>query len=406
MSYDRQPLEDYQLLITDSELLAYLYGIAPDQRDRYILTALRIGFLTLSESRGDVNRQVMMDMAAQLDHSFQSQQQALLSHFQSLGCDDGPFQQQIQRGTEQIQRLFSPEEKNSIYGQIQQLLQQSLTELNQQWSLDEGNSAFHRLQQLLAVHSQGVAEQVQKNFTQLTQLLTEQVVRKQEAERGTRHGQVFEQVLNEQLAALCTSQGHLMEATGEIPGLIKNCKVGDAVIALSPEHYAAGARIVVEAKKSKSYTLKKALEELAVGRKNRDAEVGIFVISADRAPESWPAFQRFDHDIVVVWDAEEASSDIYLQAALSVAMAICHKRQYQAAQLPDFVPMLQAVVDLEKALNGLDEIHKLCSTIQNNSDKILKRCELMADESKRKLGDLQRGLEQLQRLDIALFDEG
>jgi len=45
--------------------------------------------------------------------------------------------------------------------------------------------------------------------------------------------------------------------------------VGDIVVQLGPDQKASGARIVVEAKESGSYTLSKALEELETARKNR-----------------------------------------------------------------------------------------------------------------------------------------
>ena len=60
-------------------------------------------------------------------------------------------------------------------------------------------------------------------------------------------------------------------------GAISRCKKGDAVVTLGPESSAPDVRIVYEAKGDKSYTLKKALDELTVARENREATVGVFV---------------------------------------------------------------------------------------------------------------------------------
>eukprot|EP00461_Guttulinopsis_vulgaris_P007738 UN07788 len=61
-----------------------------------------------------------------------------------------------------------------------------------------------------------------------------------------------------------SSSDHIVEATGNRTGRIRNCKVGDIVITMGPEHVAYGSKIVIEAKNDQSYTIQKALDELAI----------------------------------------------------------------------------------------------------------------------------------------------
>jgi hypothetical protein len=63
-------------------------------------------------------------------------------------------------------------------------------------------------------------------------------------------------------------------------------------------------RVVVEAKRDKSYSLSKCLEEIAIARKNRDAGAGIFVLARSHAMAALPTFARFGQDIIVIWDDE------------------------------------------------------------------------------------------------------
>ncbi|MGR5421479.1 hypothetical protein [Vibrio sp. PNB22_4_1] len=403
-TFPRHQLEDYQLAISDSELLAYIYSVDPSQRDRLVLAALRIGFTTLSEAKSDIDRKVVSDMTDQLCTAMIQQQGLLEKRMQSWLSDEGQFSEALSKNIGQLETLFAPDNPSGIAPSIRETVLGEVSKLSEQWSLDHQNSAFSRLQALLIEQTKQLSHTLYQRLDELKALQLEQQIRKDEALKGTRHGEVFEEELNSQLGKICSAQGHQFEATGEIPGLIKNCKVGDAVITLSPDHLAAGANIVVEAKQSKSYSIKKALDEIATGRKNRNAEVGIFVLSSARATASWPIFQRFHNDIIVVWNAEDPETDIYLEAALSVAIALCTKKQYQASDLPDFVPMQQAVIDLEKQLEGCDEIAKLCKTIMGNGEKIMKRAELMGGTAKEKIADLYRCLEQLNRLEIGLIE--
>lgn len=403
-TFCRRELKNYQLTISDSEILAYIYGADENYRERLILAALRIGFITLSEAKNDIDRKTIIDMTEQLSLTLTNQQQVIEKSLHNWISDNGPLNEAISKNLKYFESLFDETNKNGIATKIQQTVKHEVSKLSEQWSLDNHNSAFKRLKLLFDEQLATITQTLHQRLDELKSIQLEQQIRKDESTKGTRHGEVFEDALNDYLSQLCTKQGHIFEATGDFPGLIKNCKVGDAVITLSPEHFAAGANIVVEAKQSKSYSIKKALDEIAIGRKNRNADFGIFVLSKSSAPSTWPIFQRYQDDLMVIWDAEHPSSDIYLEAAISVAVALCSKKQYQAVELPDFLPMQQAVIDLEKQLEGCDEIYKLTKTIMVNSDKILKRSEIMGQTAKEKIGDLYRCLEQLNRLEIGLIE--
>ena len=105
------------------------------------------------------------------------------------------------------------------------------------------------------------------------------VSRKQESERSTRHGIDFESALFTFLQHNTRNTDDLITPTGNSTGQIKNCKVGDCVLELGPESAAAGARIVFEAKEKQGVSIADALAEIDTARKNRAAQVGLFVFS-------------------------------------------------------------------------------------------------------------------------------
>jgi hypothetical protein len=218
--------------------------------------------------------------------------------------------------------------------------------------------------------------------------------------KTTVHGNEFEAALLRWLERRTQEAGDLYEETRLSPGVIKNCKVGDAVVELGPEHRAAGARIAIEAKEDASYRLPKAREEIEVARKNREAEVGLFVLSARTAPDGWERFRVIGPDLFVVWDADDQASDVFLEAGLAVARALCTRARQGAHSEIDFDAFERSIRAVEKQLEGLEEIQKSAQTVENGAEKIKERARIMG-------ANLLRAVETLDRCcDAARRDRG
>ena len=394
--------EPYTLVIDDPELLVYLAHVPDNQQQRFLLTALRIGLLTLHSAKGDVDRQTLLDMTEQLkgrlQDSLEAHQLRLTDYLDHWVGEKGRFDYCFQKNVQSLLKQLDPKAEDSPLNATLAAVEKAVSDINSQWQGDKPESAMARLQQLIVASLDSHYEKIQQWQHGLEKSLLVEDTRKQESMQGARHGEVFESALNDTLNALCQQIGHVVEPTGSQAGLIKNCKVGDAVIHIGEDHIAAGSRIVIEAKESKSYTLKAALEEMKTACKNREADVGIFVFSEKRKPKTLKPFQRFGDHLIVVWDSENTASDIYLEAAIMVATALCKEKQYQAPEMPDFSAMKQAVVDLEKELEGLDELKKQTATISNASEKMQKRLGLIQDVAKTKIADLNRGVELLYQI--------
>jgi hypothetical protein len=121
------------------------------------------------------------------------------------------------------------------------------------------------------------------------------------------------------------------------------------VVDFTSESRFAGSRVVIEAKNRQGMTEKKALEELALARQIRGAQVGVFVLSSAAVGErsGFPAFTRCGCDILVQWNPDEPASDAYLHAAVLLAMALAARLQQGAA-----VDELREIETLEKGLTA------------------------------------------------------
>ncbi len=294
---------------------------------------------------------------------------------------------------------FSLDKKDSALSRLVGRVEQAQKTISSEFSLDTEGSALARLRTELV----GIAEKEQKSreefYRSVATSLAEMNARKEAEEKGTRHGLDFEDALYQCLEGLSRNTDDVVTATGHSTGLIKNSKVGDIVIDIGPEQVAAGSRIVIEAKQKQGVKLKDALSELETARKNRDAEVGLFVYSKKMAGDSVDVLSRYGNDLVLVWDQEDPISDVALKAALSLAKALCTKQHGSDEEIDLDVDAIDtAMRDVEKQLEGLDEISRSANTISSSADKILKRAELMQKRLDKHVDALNAFISDVRRL--------
>ena len=147
-------------------------------------------------------------------------------------------------------------------------------QISSQFSLDDEGSALARMRKELIEVLETQSKSNNAFQADVQAKLAEMTARREEAQRSTRHGDEFEDAVFGFINERSQKAGHIATRTGTTAGSISRSRVGDAVLEMGPEHMAAGARIVIEAKEDRSYTLTKARQELDIARKNRDAGAG------------------------------------------------------------------------------------------------------------------------------------
>ena len=302
----------------------------------------------------------------------------------------------VDRAQRTITAEFSLDNEQSALSRLQQMLEATNQTIHNQLTLDDDRSPLARLKRELLelLDRQGKASRdFQEN---VTKTLGQLAARREEAARSTRHGLVFEDAVYEFVSRSAQRAGDVAENTSRTPGLISHCKIGDAVIRLGPDSATPGAAIVVESKEEQGRHLNGAREEIEKARKNRGAQVGLFVFSAKAAPQDLEPIGNYGNDIFVVWNAEDESTDIYLRSALLMARTLCVRQgRQQRGESADFKAMTKAVLAIEKQAKSLDEIMTSTKTIGNANDKIRKRAEICRKE-------LEAQVERLQRAAAAL----
>ena len=324
-----------------------------------------------------------------------SQIQAVVGEF-SLDRPDSALARLVARvevAQTTIADQFSVDNEHSAINKLSHLLQDANTEIGRNLTLDNENSALARLRKELVGTIQEIERRNHEFHTEVRVTLASLQTRREEAARSTRHGATFEAHLGELLAFEAQRVGDVYRATGTVVGSGRNCKTGDYVIQLGPESPAPDARIAWEAKEDRRYDLTSALAEIDSARKNRDAMIGIFVFSKKACPPEMLPLMRYGQDIVIVWDDEDTSTDLYVRAAYSVARALCVRACDQSPQAQQLVMALEQVVRaIEKQIQHLDQIRTWSETVRGHGEKICERTVKMKSDLVKEVERLEETL--------------
>ncbi|QDU86673.1 hypothetical protein Pla175_00230 [Pirellulimonas nuda] len=338
------------------------------------------------------------------EFSLDNKEGALSRLVGELTCKHGDLSRDLKQKIDDVVAEFSLDKEDSALSRLVSNVDRAQRTISSEFSLDNDASALSRLKQMLeatqgAIHGNltlddeasplarlrrelsGLLEQADKrnrDFQENVKVsLAAMVAKRVEAERGTQHGATFEEAVFEFIAREAQHSGDVAAATGASTGLIKNCKKGDCIVELGHESAAPGAKLVVEAKQESGYTLLRACEELAEARKNRGAGFGLFVFSKRCAPATLAPVRRYGQDVVVLWDAEDPTTDVYLRAGLDIARALSIRvGRSQETQAADFDAIEKAINEIEKRSAGLDKVRKPAETIRSSSETILERVRI------------------------------
>ena len=325
---------------------------------------------------------------------------ALTRTVRELAERHGAAGEALEKKVAEVVSEFSLDRDDSALSRLVARVDHAQKLINDEFSLDKDGSALARMRKEMLAQIEALAK-TQNDFQgQVLERLADMAARKAEALKSTAHGIEFEDALFSMLQESAQKAGDVAIRTGATTGAIRNRKTGDAVIEIGPEHIAAGARIVVEAKEDASYSLKKAREEIEEARKNRTSEIGIFVFSRRSAPAGLDPLVRFGSDIFLIWDADDTASDIVLQAGLALAKGLAVQAASERADhTADFEAMDRAIREVEKQAQFLDDVFRHAQTVQKSGEKIEDRIRKMRSALVKQIQTLDEGLSHIKRND-------
>ena len=319
----------------------------------------------------------------------------------SLDREDSALSRLVKRveeAQETITKEFSLDEDGSALSRLSTVINDAKGSIDANLTLDSEGSALYRLKRELVdiLHDQ---EQKAQTFQgDVKAALEGMKAQRKETARSTQHGNDFEATACEFIEKEVQKAGDIATRTGATTGLIKNCKVGDLVVELGADCVAAGEKFVVEAKEDAGYSVVKAFAELDSARKNRGASVGLFLFSAQTAPQGMDMLTRNGDDVLVVWDAQRIESDVVLRAGLSLAKALCVRKQRERDKNEsNWDEVDAAVLAVEKEVTRLAKMKTWTETIQSHSGNILEEIRKMTNSLERQIAVLRESTEALRQ---------
>jgi hypothetical protein len=124
--------------------------------------------------------------------------------------------------------------------------------------------------------------------------------------------------------------------------------------------------------------------------------VGLFISSDRTSRDDIPRFARYGDDIVVRWDAERPETDVYLDAAISLARALATRGMAAgSARTADFEAIEEAILEIERRAESLNEVKVSAETIKSAADRIGARARLIQEALDRQVMRLRDRVEDL-----------
>jgi hypothetical protein len=344
-----------------------------------------------------------------LEDAFEEQQHRILKEF-SLDSEDSVLSRLVKRVRESNGDLsagikghvdaligeFSLDKPDSALSRLVQKVESAQKQIGETLTLDDDASPLSRLKRELQSTINTLVDNNAKFQAEVRETLGRLQAQRQAAAKSTLHGHTFEEQLGELLNAEANRLNDVFASTGATTGAIPKCKIGDFLTTLGPDTAAPTARIVWEAKSNKGYDLVSALDELGQARKNRQAQVGVFVFSKDTAPDGLEYFARYGNDLLIIWDPDDPSTDVYVKAAYSVARALLVRETHQSAESEQALNSIElSTRTIEKQIDHVTQIKTWAETVKSNGGKIADRAEKMEAELTRQVAELDLQLSAL-----------
>lgn len=223
---------------------------------------------------------------------------------------------------------------------------------------------------------QGVLEEIQKNA------IIAKVI-----ENTPQKGLPYEDQVIESIQRIAGLAGDECEATGKQVGLLPRRFAGDGVIGLKPNGDKVTARVVVETKNQK-LSKKEWLEEIEVGKANRDATgfIGFAKNIADMPNKN--RIMIFDRQtILVAYDPETEDPQIalivYQLVKMNTLAAAGHLDDTRISEVND------AVDQAFKSLRRFDSLSKNARSIEKSAKLVIQEAIALKGEIAGHLGSIQ-----------------
>jgi methyl-accepting chemotaxis protein len=290
-------------------------------------------------------------------------------------------------------------QRDAMMRKLAPVLDETRSVVDKRLTLDDKASPLSRMREELMGAVAAIGESSTQFHGDVRATLEAFRVRREEAARSSAHGHTFEYAAGEVLTREAQQMGDVCERLSGTPGR-EGRKTGDYVITMGPDSAAPGVRIVCECKAERGYSEPQALAELSLARKNREAQIGIFVVARESATEGFEGLRRVGMDILVVWDAECPASDLYLKAAVSIARALVIQQHAETGRTA------REVREIEQSVRGIERLVVAVDAVAHDAQLVVKRGTKIGKAAQGMRARLEEEMERLRGVVEGMGDAG
>src|SRR6056297_150456 len=413
------------LHITDPVVVEYLQDFPEDERSAKAGEAIKVGVIAIQSASPTLDtrvvekkfREVEEDLKSNVEYFRKEIQERMQEYFKTDNGsvplfiekhfgEDGKVSRILENyfssekgklvnilegevGPESyIGRQMDPLNRQGLVTRLEKAVDEILRENSRQilssFSLDEEDSSLSRLKRIIREEIEKLQKITVDHYSEIREILGTEKGRSEEAVRGTSKGHDFENCLYEYLASLSRQLDDDSENVSGLKGLVAYEKVGDYIARLGETSRAPGKVIVFEAKKAASYNMKKTLDELDRAKKNRGAEIGIFLFCKGYEPIEAGDFYRRGNDFIVTVDEKKLMDGeqlLFLEAAYRIARTLIAARSREEEKKTVDPEYINAELEnITTAMKNASDIYTKASTIRNSADSIDKTLNKVIDK--------------------------
>ena len=393
----------FNIKLDDVELLQSLSKTTKTEQQKIVQTIFELGLKIWKIQSVEVDYQKLDDQREKIVNSFQNASKSAENNLSDLTDKllkgkNGRLALAVDREAKnlekQLSQLFESDNKKSVPSKIEKVVESTVAEvvtevLEEIKSITDASDVNSPLSKIKDQILKGVLEPVNKimeDFEEVSNVIKTHSLVKQEFEKGSSKGLVFEDQVGDMLETFTNISGDFIDRVGNIEGSSKTGKgkkKGDHVIVVGDTD-GNSSRVVFEVKNiSKKPSVNSVIKLLTQSCKNRQAAVGVYVASTKESAPVQTAFARLAPNMYsVVVDKETLDT---------LALEVC----YQVSKLEALAKLQQSTdsesVDFEAVQNNLKNLSSLTEIVSQIRGNV-SRAETDLDDAHGNINNLESQL--------------
>ena len=374
----------FSITLDDVELLQSLSKTTKSEKQKIVQTIFELGLKIWKIQSVEVDYQKLDDQREKIVKSFESASKNAESNLSDLTDKllkgkNGRLALAVDREAKNLEKqlgqLFESDNKKSVPSKIEKVVESTVAEvvsevLEEIKSITDASDVNSPLSKIKDQILKGVLEPVNKimeDFEDVSNVIKTHSLVKQEFEKGSNKGLVFEDQVGDILETFTNISGDFIDRVGNTEGASKTGKgkkKGDHVVIVGDAD-GNSSRVVFEVKNiSKKPSVNSVIKLLTQSCKNRQAAVGVYVASTKESAPVQSAFSRLAPNMYSVVVNKETLDTLALEVCYQVSKleALSKLQQTTDSENIDFEA-------IQSNLKNLASLTEIVSQIRGNVSK-------------------------------------